>query len=115
MSAHIRCNDKIILHVRNATFNFFYDNLLFVVEESNLLLSKNLHKLMEKLELGIYGVGCDIADFVKNERDAKDFIRLVKQALDRYTKEYPTLSVEIKDAMQNFYQELLKYAEELKD
>jgi hypothetical protein len=115
MSVRIDCEGKTILHVKNATFRFLYDNVTAAIDKRKIFLPENLRHLIEKLELGGYGIGCDIADFIKDKKDAELFASIIKQAIVSYKAEFPTLTEDIKEGVDNFYQELLKYAEELKN
>ena len=115
MGVIIDCRQKEILDVKNSTFGFFYDNVLAVIGEAKISLSQNLKDLIDKLESGRYGWGCDIADFIKNKKDAECFALIIGQAINRYKAEFPTLTLDIKEAVDNFHRELLKYAEELKE
>ncbi len=115
MSVHIDCKGRTILHVKNITCEILYQNILTSIEETGSPLSKGLQDLIEELDLGGYGIGCDIADFIKMKKDVEIFGSLVRMAIDRYQAEVPTLSAGTKERLENFYQELLKYAEELKE
>ena len=112
MSVHIECKGKTILHVKNVTCEMLYQSILKIVDKSRIFLSEDIQKLIEELEQAGYGIGCDIADFIKGKNDAIIFASLTREAIDLYKIEIPSLPTEAKERLENFYQELLKYAYE---
>ena len=115
MSVHIDCQGRTILHVRNSVIALLNNQLEDIIEQEQFPVSENLCLLIKELENAMYGIGCDIADFIKNRKDAETFNILMKDAINRYQKKFPDMDQDRKQRLENFYQELLKYAEELKE
>jgi hypothetical protein len=115
MGVKIDCKKIEILDIKNMVFESLYQNMLNVIKEKHLSLSKDLQALIEELDQGGYGIGCDIADFIKNKKDAEIFAAITKDAIDLYKTEFPEINQDRKDRLERFYVELLKYAEELED
>jgi len=115
MGVKIDCKTREILDVKNIVFEFIYINMLHYIEEKKIILSIDLQNLIDELDQGGYGIGCDIADFVNSKKDAKIFAEIVKRAINKYQAEFSSISEERKKRLENFHQELLAHAEELRE
>jgi hypothetical protein len=111
----IECKGKTILHVKNVACEMLYQSILKIVDKSRIFLSEDVHRLIEELDQAGYGIGCDIADFIKTKNDAIIFASLTREAIDLYKIEIPSVTTEAKERFENFHQELHKYAEELNE
>ena len=115
MSVHIDCRGRTILHVKNSVIELLNNQLEDIIENVQFPISENLCLLIKKLEQGMYGIGCDIADFIKNRKDAEIFNSFMKDAMNRYQEKFPDMDQDRRERLEIFYQELVKYAEELKE
>lgn len=107
-------NDQV-LHIRGSTFEVFYQSLLEVIEENNIRLSRNLLRLVDDLETGSYGIGCNISDYIENKQDLLIFADLVKKAIRKFDSESPDLKQSVRKTFWDFHESLLKHAEELQE
>jgi hypothetical protein len=112
MGVKILCDHKEILDVKRSTFEIFYNDLIELIENDNIVLNESLQELMQKLSLGCYGFGIDIADFIKNKNDGLFFADLVKKTIIIFEAKFIDL-YESKSRLLNFHKEILNYAEEL--
>ncbi|GAB4456752.1 MAG: hypothetical protein OHK0036_20510 [Bacteroidia bacterium] len=114
MAVQLFCNKKEILHLQNASFETLYLMIEQFIENKNLKLSQSIQNLMEKLYMGGFGIGTDIAYSIKTELDIFLFATLVKDAILQIMEEMPRLSKERKIIFWNFYRELIIYGKKLK-
>lgn len=115
MSVQIECKGKTILHIKNVACEMLYECILKIIDKTKISPSEDIQRLIEQFDQAGYGIGFDIADFIKNQIDADIFALLTKEAINLYKNEVPSLPIEVKERLDNFHKELLNYAEELKD
>lgn len=102
-----------ILHIRSSTFELFYQHLLDIIDEMNIVLNQSLELLVENLYTGCSGFGSDISKFINNKNDLIFFANLVKMAIIKFEKEDLEGREAVKEIFWNFHKALLKYAENL--
>lgn len=71
MGIKIELNGKEILDIKNITFEFLYQQMIKTIQEQNLILSTDLKRLIEDLDLGRYGIGLDISEYIKKNKMVK--------------------------------------------
>ncbi len=113
MGVKIECQGKEILDIKNITFEFLYLKMLEAIHEKNLMLSADLKRLIEALDLGGYGIGLDIAEYIQGKKDGKTFEIIIKIATDKLLHEFNTLPQDIKDNLKKFSDEITKYTHSL--
>ena len=112
MSVPIKCRGKLILYIKNSFFDLLHTTITEIIEKENLEITSNIEALLKKTDQSDYGPGgiiADVADYLKSTEDVLFFANLVRRAIEDQE------SIGHLDSIQNFYQELLKYAEELKE
>ncbi len=114
MSVRIDCNGKEILLCKNIAFSVLHSNILTIIRKEKINVSHNLLNLLERTDQDIYGsgIGIDIEKYINEKEDVLLFANLIKQAIVNEKSQYHTLPEEAD--LWHFYDELIKYAEELK-
>lgn len=115
MTIPIKCNKKIILYVSNRLFGWLHRSLMELAEENGADVEGPVADFLEKTDQDQRGPGnviADIVDYFKTKKDVIFFAHLVEIAILREKEYFEKIEGAIQ-AMNNFHQELLKYAEEL--
>lgn len=116
MSVPIECNKKLILYLSNILFGRFHKAILKIAERKNIAETSKIGLLIAETDQDQYGPGnviADIADYLKSKQEVLLFAEIVKEAIDETRSSFFETKGAL-DALINFHQELLKYAEELK-
>lgn len=113
MALYYEWNKKVIFRCGKRIFATLYDIILGVIDEHEIIFTNNLEKLIKKLELGLYDMDCDLADYIKTKAQMNEFTELLEKAICQYYIEVPLLCQEVKDLLWNFHNELVKCGESL--
>ena len=115
MGVIIDCNQRAILNLKNSLFRLFYSHIIKIIEDTNIILPISVESLIDKLQMGGYGLGTDIAKYLYNYNDTLIFSRIVREAIETTEKNYPGLVDPAKISLWNFHKEIEEYAQELKN
>lgn len=100
--------DKTILDCKNTIIDLLREEIETVITENKIKLNKILTELVERLDLAGNGIGFDLANYISTKEDLLIFVDLVRKGIEKYYYRIPNLSQEIKDLLENFYEELVK-------
>lgn len=112
MSVIIDIKNKIVLKLSNSLFGRLHRACNDLIEDSD---NDNIKKLLEDTDQDVYGPGgvyADIAVYLKRKKEVLKFAELVKKATEMEKSAFSAFENGIK-SLDNFHQELLKYAEEI--
>ena len=115
MTVPILCQGKLILYTQNRLFDILHNAITYYIEKNDVQISHNIQALLEKTDQGVYGAGgviADIANYLKTKEEALFFAELVRIAIEKEKEEFARIVTCLQN-MQNFHQEILKYAQEL--
>lgn len=112
MSVIIDIKKKIALKLSNSLFGRLHRAFNALIEDGD---SSNIKKLLEDTDQDAYGPGAvyaDIAVYLKQKKEVLRFAELIRKANLLEHEVFSTFENGLK-SLDNFYQDLLKYAEEL--
>lgn len=116
MSIRIDCKEKEILDVKNSIFGKLHKTIMENIEQHHLNINKDIMHLLEETDQETYGTGAvtaNIADYLTKRRDVLIFAELIQKSIaDNY--DYFNRFENCINNLNNFHQELLNYADELK-
>ena len=116
MSVAIDLNEKTVLRVQNQIFALLHETISQLIEEKKIYFPA-LVEFLSRTDQNIYGPGAvfaDIADHIKSKKDVLLFAELVKETIDLKYDSFNKF-IGCIDHLHNFHQELLNYAEGLKE
>lgn len=96
-------------------FRLLYSHIINIIEEKNLILPISVDSLIDRLEMGGYGLGTDIANYLHNYHDSLIFLQIVKEATEATKKNNPELVDSASVALGNFHKAIEEYAQTLKN
>lgn len=101
--------------MQNRSFGWLHRAITEKIEHENLKVSDGITHFLEKTDQDQYGPGgvsADIANYLKTKQEIILFAELVKEAMKKEEISFQQIDGAL-EALDNFHQELLKYAEEL--
>lgn len=113
MPVRIRLKEKTVFEGKASTLEFLYNNLIELIENRNMKVENSFQNFLNFLYQACFGVGLDIADYLKNKKDLILLAQLLKKATNKYFEEFPYLPKDTRHSVLNFYNELVKYIDEL--
>jgi hypothetical protein len=111
MGVKIFIQNLEVLDLQNSSFGTFYEDLLNLLQEKEISISLDLCLLMDELYSGCFGVGLDIAQYLKNKEDTILFASLVKSAIEKQQNSSHPFDKKIKTRLENFYQSIIIWAD----
>ena len=115
MSAEILKNKETILECSSVTFDIMYLNFLEIVEKNPLLGNNTeIKKFMNYMEMYNYQGGSywfDITNYITSSESAELLINILEQTI---VKIQHSISKNAIMSLWSFYEELVKYRDELK-
>lgn len=117
MSVVIDCEGQEILRLSNSLFGLLHRTIISVIEEKQLKISDELKLLLNKTDQDNCGPGSfspDLDKFLKNKDEVLLFADLVDEAIKLKYDNFNQF-IGCIDHLNNFHNELLKYAEDLRN
>jgi len=117
MSVIVDCKGQEILRLSNSLFGLLHRTVISIIEVKQLQVGEHLGLLLKKTDQDDYGPGSfspDLDKFLKHKTETLLFASLVKEAIEL---RYDTFNQfdNCVEKLSIFHQELLKYAEGLKE
>lgn len=101
--------------MQNRTFGWLHRAITNKIEQSNIIVSNDIARLLEETDQDQYGPGgvaADIADYLKTKEDVLLFAFLVQEAIDQEKDNFAQIIGSL-EALEVFHKKLLNYAQEL--
>ena len=118
MGVKFFCKNQLILAISNSSFDSLHKRILHIIERDKIEIDENVKIFLHKTDQDIYGdglVGSDIGKYLKTKKDVLQFSVLARQAIEEEQQtEYPYRQ-DVYEHLIDFCNELLKYAETLKE
>lgn len=110
MSVRLDLQDREILYCKNSIISSLNEITNEIIEEERINLNQQMSDLLFKLDIAGYGLGFDLAEYLKKREDAIFFCELVKKTINRYEEYFPTLSPTHRRMLHIFFDELHIFA-----